>query len=176
MGFENQVEQQLFKQNSEKSHLDKALARKDVDDLREIIKKTKLERTDILEILYLLTSTESKLLNYQEWDRYVILKLFVWIRDFVKVAEQLYDYQDRLDKGEVKLPAETKKLLENNKHLIEHNIKFLVDLYLNIGRTTLSLKGKAFNEILNNKYEFVYPNMQAPVAAMPPQRKGWLSR
>jgi hypothetical protein len=51
-----------------------------------------------------------------------------------------------------------KQLLYNNERLIEHNAKFLIDLYLNIGRTTLSLGGTGFLETLKNKYELTYPN------------------
>ena len=40
---------------------------------------------------------------------------------------------------------------------MEHNIKFLVDLYLNIGRTSLSVGATGLMEILKNKYEIVYP-------------------
>lgn len=166
----------------DKSFLDKLLAKEDVDRLRELTKKPKLCREDLLELLYLLTSTESKLLNLGEWDRYIMLKFFVWIREFIKIAELLYDYQDDLKRKEhlcntckkynddvknkctcitftpsAQLTPRCKQLLYNNERLIEHNAKFLIDLYLNIGRTTLSLGGTGFLETLKNKYELVYP-------------------
>jgi hypothetical protein len=173
--IEDKISQSIFNKDNEKTYVDKLLAKDDVNNLREIIKKPKLSREDILDILYLLTSSESKLYNFNEWDRYVILKFFVWLREFVKVAEQLFDYEDKLIKknkeGKFNLSNRARELLENNKNLIEHNIKFLVDLYLNIGRTSLSLNATAFTEILNNKYEITYPTQQV----VAPEKKGLLS-
>ena len=58
------------------------------------------------------------------------------------------------------LSDRTRKLLSNNERLIEHNAKFLIDLYFNIARTTLSLGATGLLEILKNKYEIAYPNGQ----------------
>lgn len=186
--FEEALQKSMFEGNREKTFIDKLLAKEDVDRLRELIKEPKLKREQLLELLYLLGSTESKLLNYGEWERYVILKFFVWIREFIKVAELLYDYKDDLEKKEktcksckkfkkekgitdfckcktfqpsITLTDRTRQLLFNNERLIEHNAKFLIDLYLNISRTTLSLGATGIMEILKNKYEIAYPNMPA---------------
>lgn len=193
MGFEENLQHGLFNTTSEKTFIDKVLAKQDVDKIRELIKKPKLTRSDLLELLYMLSSTESKLVNYGAWDRYVILKFFVWIREFVKVAEMLYDYQDDLKKKEnsckncnntkvkctckndlkftpqIVLTEMTKKLLFNNERYIEHNAKFLIDLYLNISRTTLSLGATGFLETLKNKFELAYtgtnPALGTPLTA-----------
>lgn len=159
MVFEGNIEKGLFGKNPEKSFIDKVLARQDVEAIREIIRKPRLSREDMLEALYLISGSESKLLNYGAWDRYIVLKFFVWIREFVKVAEIMYDVRDGIEKelGN-KVPPRTEMLLENNERLMEHNVKFLIDLYLNIGRTSLSLGGTGFLEFLKNKYEVVYPN------------------
>jgi len=161
MSFEDQISNKMFQTDSEKTFIDKVLARQDSEAIRMLMKKPKLTRTDLLEILYLLSSVEAKLLNYGEWDRYVILKFFVWIREFVKVAEQLFDYEDDLMKkdkeGKKPLTPRARQLIDNNQRLMEHNIKFLVDLYLNIGRTSLSVGATGLMEILKNKYEIVYP-------------------
>jgi hypothetical protein len=191
--FEQQLQNNLFNGQGEKTFIDKVLAKDDVLAIREIVKKPKLTREDLLEVLYLISGTESKLLNYGEWDRYVILKFFVWIREFIKVAELLYDYEDNLKekskkctcKGYVysskeketlinkstickcetphlvfELNPRTRRLLDNIERLIEHNAKFLVDLYLNIGRTSLSIGATGLMELLKNKYELVYPDQQ----------------
>lgn len=162
--IEEAIQKSLFSKQSEKTFLDKILARQDVDNIREIIKKPKLTREDLLELLYLLSGTEAKLLNYGEWDRYILLKFFVWIREFIKIAELLYDYQDDLDtkrkKKEFTITKRTEQLLKNNERLIEHNAKFLIDLYFNIARTTLSLGATGFREALTSKFEMSYPQMQ----------------
>lgn len=198
MSFEQNLQNSMFSQQSEKTFIDKVLAKQDVDAIREIIKKPKLTREDMLELLYLLSGTESKLLNYGEWDRYICLKYFVWIREFVKVAELLYDYQDDLEKKQntcklcgvskkehedvrcacdgfvpkIVISARTQKLLYNNERLIEHNTKFLIDLYFNIGRTTLSLGATGIMEILKNKYEISYPQQGELATAINNQNKG----
>lgn len=160
MSFEQNLQKGLFASPGEKTFVDKVLAKDDIDKIRVLIKKTRLDRTDLLEILYLLSSSESKLLNYGEWDRYVILKFFVWIREFVKICEQLYDYQEDLEDKKIKLSKRTEQMFDNNMRLMEHNIKFLVDLYLNIGRTSLSIGATGLLEILKNKYEISYPQQQ----------------
>ena len=163
MAFEDQLATSMFSPHSEKTFIDKVLAKDDVDRIREIIKKPKLKRSELLELLYLISGTESKLLNYSDWDRYVILKFFVWIREFIKVAELLYDYQDDLEKrkkkGTYEISERTKQLIDNNQRLIEHNAKFLIDLYLNIGRTSLSIGATGILEFVRNKFEISYPHM-----------------
>lgn len=160
MGFEDQLNNQVFNARSEKTFIDKLLAKDDVKAIQELIKKPQLTRSELLEVLYLISGTEAKLLNYSEWDRYVILKFFVWIREFIKTAELLYDYQDDLQarsaEGKVIMSERTKKFIENNRRLCEHNAKFLIDLYLNIGRTSLSIGATGILEMLKNRYEMNY--------------------
>lgn len=191
--FEKKVEQSLFSPQTEKTYIDKVLARQDVEAVRELVKKPKLNRAELLEMLYLLGSVESKLLNYSEWDRYVILKFFVWIREFAKMCEQLFDYVDDLTKKEatckncnmlslnylrskglstdefchcdkfkpkLNMSTRTRQLIFNIERHIEHDTKFLVDLYLNISRTSLSLGATGLLELTRNKYELAYPNME----------------
>lgn len=194
--FENQLQSAMFNSQNDKTFIDKLLSRQDVEAIRELIKKPKLYRPDIMELQYLVSGAESKLLNYSEWDRYIILKFFVWIREFTKIAELLYDYQEKLKikantclechkfnpdfeefvknalkiekpefcgcdefRGPNVLTPRTITLINNNERMIEHNIKFLADLYLNIGRTSLSLGATAFIEILKNKFEMSYSGL-----------------
>lgn len=164
--FEQALASSIFKTDVEKSFVDKVLGRKDVEEIREIVKKKRLQRDDLMHLMYMLSSVELKLMNYGEWDRYVMAKYFVWIRDFVALCESIMDYKDDLQKkekkGKLKLSKRTWQIFENNLRLIEHNIKFLVDLYFNLSRSTQSLGGTAFLELLKNKYELVYPTENAP--------------
>lgn len=151
--IEQQIAQNMFSQNSEKSYIDKLLGKSDIDSLRKVMKKDSLDREDINEILYLMSGAESKLWNFSGWERYIVLKLYTWIRDFVKNFEILFDYEQE----NPKLSANSKRLLENNKKYMSHNLKFLIDLYMNISRTTLSIGGTGFLEPLHNKFEISYP-------------------
>lgn len=158
--YEKDLQQAIFSSGTEKTLIDKVLAKEDVNRGRELVKKNNLTRSDLLELLYLLASTESKLLNLGEWDRYILLKFFVWIREFIKIAELIYDYKDYLAEKKFKLSDRANKMLENNVKLIEHNAKFLIDLYFNISRTTISLGAVGLLELIKNKYEVVYPSQQ----------------
>lgn len=206
--FEQRLSQEIFAGQSEKTFIDKMLAREDVERIREIIKLPRLSREDLAELLYLLTSAESKLVNYSAWERYVILKYYVWVREFVKSGILLRDYieslylkeksckcggyrnlekkdssyltQRKLTKCEcseedfkpvIVISERAKKLLDNNDRLMEQNIKFLVDLYLNIARTSLSLGATGLMELLKNKYEIVYP--QGGLTQPTEEKKEW---
>lgn len=155
--IEEAIARKMMEGTTEKTFIDKILGKADTDRLRELVQKDPLARKDMLEILYLLGGTESKLVNYSEWDRYIILKFFVWVREFVKICELMYDYQDEIDKGNIKLSARAAKILDNNERLMQHNAKFLIDLYLNMSRTTLSIGGMGILELLKNKFEISYP-------------------
>lgn len=193
--FENALESSFFKGPSEKTFIDKLLGREDVESVRKIISKKQLSREDMMSLLNLLSSNESKLWNYGEWDRYIMAKFFVWIREFVAVAENLYDYKDDLEKKanlckfcskvkeeckclefkpQFKLNKETEQIFFNVSRLLEHNVKFLVDLYFNLSRTTLSLGAVGLLELLKNKYEVVYPEKgmtKQPIQQNPIQLK-----
>lgn len=186
--FEQILQSAVFKNKGEKTFIDKLLAKDEADRVKELISKNDLTREQLLELLYLLSGTESKLLNYGAWDRYIILKYFVWIRQFIKICENLFDYQDdilrknktcancnklyeKFQKNEKAceckkpkplkvLTPRTKKLLFNAQRNLEHAAKFNIDLYFNIARTTLSLGATAFMEMLSNKFEVSYPQGQ----------------
>jgi hypothetical protein len=184
MAFEDQLGGALFSRQYEKTFIDKVLAKEDSNKIRELIGKNNLNRSELMLLLNTIVGTEAKLLNYSEWDRYIILKFFVWVREFVKIAELNFDIMDKIhDKkntcGACKKHIKTKdtsfkcacinpvplwyksevlnSLINTNTQLIEHNVKFLIDLYLNISRTSLSLGASGFQELVRNKFEISYP-------------------
>lgn len=161
MSFEQQLQQGLFSAANEKTFIDKLLGREDINNIRKLIKKKEWTREDLLDVLYLINSGESKLFNYSSWDRYIILKFFVWIREFVKVLEMVFDDKEareaRIKNGEIRYDKETEAMYKDVRLKMEHNAKFLIDLYITIGRTSLSLGATGFLEILKNKYEISYP-------------------
>lgn len=158
-GIAQQIERQIFSQNHEKTFLDKLLSRKESEEIRQLIKKRDLSRSELLELLYLISSTESKLLNFSEWDRYVLLKFFVWIREFIVICEHYFDYREKVEENkenDQNLTEDQKRHMKTIGANLEHIAKALVDLYLNIGRTSLSVNGTAFLESLKNKFEIDY--------------------
>lgn len=159
--LEQSVQQSIFSKDLEKTFVDKVLAKQEVDRMRDLVKKPKLKREELLELLYMVSGTEAKLLNFNDWDRYIILKFFVWLREFVKILEMFYDYREYLENKEkdeiIEISPRFRKILDNCHQLLEHNAKFLIDLYLNMGRTSLSVGAVGFFEILRNKFEIAYP-------------------
>jgi hypothetical protein len=158
--FEETMSGSLFSDSRDKTQVDKSLAKEEVDRIREIIKKPRLSREDLRELLYLLAASESKLVNYSDWERYIVLKYYIWCRDFVKCLEGFYDYTEELENkdrsGKFQLTDRTKKMFANCSHLMENNAKFLIDLYVNIARTSLSLGATAFLEVLRKSYDVRY--------------------
>ncbi len=172
----------LYSGNSEKSFIDKTLARSDIDEIKEIMKKPDLERTDLLQLLYLLAGSEIKLVNFGEFDRYLLGKYYAWIRDFVAAAENLYDVEtdfvkfktDCLKKategkkaGKEKVLNHTQEMLKGSKKKLLHDIKFLVDIFFYLSRSTLSLEGAAFDTITKQRYEYYYPNQSQQLSQEP---------
>lgn len=231
--IEEAIQKSFYNTSQEKSFIDKLLAKNTDDKIADIIKKPVFEREDIASLLHQLASTEAKLLNFGEWDRHIQLKFYVWLREFFRIHEKLFDYRDdfkrkentcmtcnkpivtekdkckcstkkidykynklaikinnqRLFLGEptirlrkVRIPQLvlddiTKQIFENNVKLMEHNLRFLVDLYLNIGRTTLSLGGTGILELLKNKFEFAYPSMNTGTEQpMEKKQTGWFRK
>ena len=177
--FEQALQNSLYHQDHDKSYIDKILAVKEIERIKELQKKEKLTRSELLELMYSCLQTEAKLVNYGEYDRYVILKFFVWVREFIKVAEKMYDIKDDFEKkqkaGIYKLKPRTEEILNINEREIEHISKFLIDLYLNIARTTLSIGASGFKELISNKFEFAYPQAATMTVPESTQKKGLVS-
>lgn len=172
MGIENALQSVMYSRgNSEKTFLDKLYAREEVEKIRQIIEKEDLTKQDLHQVLNLMGGVEQKLLCYSHEERYILLKFFVWIRDYVKLLEQTYDTVDRLEsKKTFNMTDRTKLYVKNIKELMQQSVRFLIDVYLNIGRTSLSIDGKGFIESLKNKYELSYGEYKVtpPTNVAPP--------
>jgi hypothetical protein len=89
----------------------------------------------------------------------------------VNACEILFDYKDFLKKSKIVMSERTERMIDNNVRYMEHNIKFAVDLYLNISRTTLSLGAVGFLEPLKNRFELNYGLPQQSTQI--PEKKKW---
>jgi len=83
-GFENQLGKATFGEESERSKMDKVLSKEEVDRLREIVTKDLLEVDEVDEIINILVSTELKLTNFNENDRYILGKYLLWVSEYGK--------------------------------------------------------------------------------------------
>lgn len=171
--IEQELQRQVAMMPRDKSFMGKVLGERDIEEIKHLMGKSDLERSEILKLMYLISSTESKLLNMSEWERYILMKYFVWIREFISIVELYYDareYYEEREKGGKALSSRSKTLLKLNRKKLEHYAKFLIDLYFNIGRTSLSLGGIGFMQALSQRFEFDYKQP----APMVQEKKGWL--
>jgi len=147
---------------SERSLIDKVLARRNVEKIETLLRKPHWSREDLSLLLYYLVSDELKLLNLSPWDRYVLGKYFVWVRQIVKVGDLFYDVKEKIKEKMKNMKAPKEKIDERlrrleriEKQLIEA-IRFASDVFLYLARSTLSVKGKAFDQLLRQKIEYEY--------------------
>ena len=194
-GFERQMNSSLFSQDHEKTFIDKVLDRKDSERLRELMTIEELSRDEILELLYIIVSINTKLVNYSDWDRYLLGKFLAWIRDFCTLHETLLDYIDELEQDEQEILSnidkenltvqdiESTEDLENirltmkqiQKHT-SHNLKFLVDIYLYLSNSTLSVSAVAFDTLSKSRFEYSYPHQGYQPVSPEPKKGGLLPK
>ena len=163
--WEDHLHGMTYQPSFEKTYIDKILNREDAKRLQTLMKKEKLTRSDLLEILYLLAGVETKLINLGDWDRYYLGKYFAWIRDFISKAELVYEYIDNLDEmiensrddNEKKILLETREMMSIVQQHDLHNSKFLVDVFLFLARSTLSIGATAFDTLSTSRFEYMYP-------------------
>jgi hypothetical protein len=170
--YEGYLGQHLYSGQQEKSFVDKTLARSDVDEIKDIMQKDELTLHDIRRLLYQLAAIETKLLNFGDWERYLQGKFYAWIRDFAQSLELTYSVIDDAKTGKSSMNKHTKAMLENCRKKMQHNLLFLCDVYLYLGRSTLSIEATAFDTITKNRYEYYYPGQQ-PGQPIETQKKGF---
>lgn len=186
-GFERQMNSSLFSHDHEKTFIDKVLDRKDSERLRELMTIEELTRSEILEMLYIIVSINTKLVNFSDWDRYLLGKFLAWIRDFCTLHETLLDYIQELRQDEKEILAMINKeqpTEKDNENIIDldnirltmkqiqkhtsHNLKFLVDIYLYLSNSTLSISAVAFDTLSKSRFEYSYPQQgYQPVSPQP---------
>jgi hypothetical protein len=191
-GWEKNLNPMIFGKDAEKSFIDKVLDRKDSERLRDLMMKPELTRTELLELLYIIVSINTKLVNFSDWDRYLLGKFLAWIRDFCTLHESLLDYMESINQmdadyakelvtatgdrkkivtEELRLMQDIKRSLEQVRRYDSHNLKFLTDIYLYLSNSTLSIGATAFDTLSKNRYEYTYPG-QGYAPASPPTKRG----
>lgn len=177
--FYNNLNRSIFHGESERSFVDKVLGRQDADKLHELIKKEPLTLSDVEEILFLMTSIDQKLLNYNEWDRYIIVKLFPWIKDYSIICKRLLIYEQQYEEGYFNndfknqdIKKETINIIKEANKIALHYFKFLISTFLLVSNTTLSINGAGFDTIMTSKYEYSYPSIPIP---QPQERRSILN-
>ncbi len=97
MNFEQALQNNLFSKGQDKSFVDKVLARDETQAIREIMTKERWTRKEVQAMSSLVTGTLSKLTRLNAQTFPLINKLYLWIGEAVKLAEGMYDYEERLN-------------------------------------------------------------------------------
>jgi len=155
------------------TNVDKILQDSSVKSLEFLLRKETLTREDINEILSLMVSNEIKTVNLSGYDRWLIGKFYAWIREFSVLADSIFDALDEEGKRikylqpkikgkdgskyiyDYNVSVETLDLLERSKNQIQHSFKYMVNVYLYLSRSTLSVQGKAFERFTTSRVESV---------------------
>jgi len=168
--FEDAIARQMMmQQNVEKSFIDKLTAKDDVLRMRDLHKKLKITREEVMEMLQLMVGNESKLLNFSEYERYVFGRYFIKIREGFQIDEMLFDlYHKVIDECE---DPEVIKIWLQNIDEVNSTSKFFVDNFQFLTRSGMSIEGAGFDNILKNRFELAYPNKTVPLE----QKQGFLS-
>ena len=165
MTFEQQLAQSMFQHDKEKTYVDKILDKSDIEKIKDLIKLPILTRENLLELSNMLTSAELKLVYFDENERYVLGKYYIWVCNFVELYELLFDYKDFLEKRKITLADREDALFKNTMKILDHSVKMLCNIFVYIVRSSLSLGAKGFQELLTNKFELQYDskNVYTPV-------------
>lgn len=199
--YEQYISQTMNKQGDyDKTFTDKILGRQDTDDLIILIQKDELSRKDFSRILNIISGINSKLVNFNEYDRYLLGKFYTWIRSFIKLSmgciaiqELIEIYITNINKiltenDEVKKNIDIVDKLNQNliiyknckdvllkcRNIMCDDSKFLLDVFLFLSNSTLSLSAAAFDTLTTSRFEYAYPGGHPQIPMMnleSPQKK-----
>lgn len=155
----------IYKQEYEKTFVDKVLNRQDAARLQEIMKTEELDSSDLSELLYLVGGIHSKLINYSDWDRYLLGKFYAWIRDFVTLCTEIIEYKKETETKtdlivDYEIKTELIAVLDRMKKYNIHNAKFLTDVFMFLSNSTLSVTGVGFDTLTKSRFEYAYDQPQ----------------
>ena len=144
-----QIATWLSQNRSDKNSLDKAHARRDIEELETVLASKELSSDSLARILALMSGGEGKLFNFNRAERIIVLRVFVCVREVTRLLESFLKIDN-------KSPVEKRVYFE-----LQQSAKFLIALYLSIARTSLSIDAMGFMESLSTKIEMKYPIPEA---------------
>ena len=155
--------------SQERTYIDKLLAKEDVKEMStELLAKKIFERKDVNKLQYLLNSSELKLGNLGETQRYVHNKYYCWIEEAMSIYCMYIDYME--SDAYKKMSEEEKKIYEDLLGILTGVLKQFAFLYMHLARSSLSLGGWAIGKMLENKMEYIY-DQKLVQSVGEPQRK-----
>jgi hypothetical protein len=137
--YEKTLSNMMFQEQVEKSFTDKVLNRDDNKRLQQLMKQKTLSEDDIHEILHLISTVGNKLVNFNDWDRYLLGKAFAWIREFgthcinvmnwekettikIKTADKLLEIAQSDEMKKKVIHDEISEYIEKDRYNLKKNI------------------------------------------------------
>lgn len=157
--FQDAIGQSPFVRPSERTVIDKLFAREDVERIRELQKEIELDKSQLQELLHLISSVEPKLLNLEPWTMYALSQFIVGVTGFVSLAMHYCDVEDLFNEAELAgktISKRTKELFNQSRLKVDRSMKFILSVFLYSGRVTLSNKALAFKEFTRAQWELEY--------------------
>lgn len=168
----NALRSNLGSVNTEKTYVDKLLAKDDIKELSsKLLAKRLFDREDINLIQALLNSSELKLTNVSKEMRYVHNKYYCWIEEAIAIYNMYLDYKE----GDLykKMDFSQKKLYDDTLSIWTSAVKQMAYLYFHLVRSSISLGGWGFDKLLSSKTEIVYDQS---VKQLEPEKRSFWSR
>lgn len=149
----------LYNQDAEKSWTDKLLGAKEIEEIKEIIKKPLIFREDTHNLMLLMNAIESKLVNLNEYERRELGTFVIFLGNRIRMMDVLFDIQDKIENGTYQLlEASHRKFLETY-YKMSHNIKYLFTVFTFPSRTSLSLDAFAIKNLMKTSYDISYSGL-----------------
>lgn len=173
MNFEDLKNKVVDSEKIKLSFNDKLLATDIELRLKNLIRKEDLTSGDLREILMLLTSKELKLSKLDPHSRYVLGKYFAWTRELVQIGELYFEEINKIKQNNNLKDCEwCDEAVERTKRKIQHTIGFMIDIYLYLLRSTIGLKGYAFDTLSKSRFEYEYGDNLRKVSLGVDENKG----
>jgi len=174
-GFEGQLGKATFNDGGEKTRMDKVLSQSEVDRLREIITKDLFEVEEVDEIMNILVSTELKLTNFNENDRYILGKYLLWVSEYGKRYSRAIRTRDYYKRQWTFLTERTRNMRIDIEKDYAGTFKQAVHTYCFLARSPLSIGGSLIDRLTSDKREMKYSGspMQIP---QPGQQQNYMGR
>ena len=165
-GFEKQLGQATFGEGGEKTKMNQILSQLEIDRLRELVTKDLLEVNEVDEILNILVSTELKLTNFNENDRYILGKYLLWVSEYGKRYSRAIRTRDYYKAQWTFLTPRTKSMRIDIEKDYAGTFKQAVHTYCFLARSPLSIGGTLIDRLTssNEKRDVRYSGvpMQIP--------------
>jgi len=175
-GMEQRLGQAVYSTQREGSFSDKVLSLKEIDEIKDIIRKNRLDLEDLRQLRYLLSATEIKLLSLDAGERYLLCKFLTWVSSTIQIQEtQIKNMEIHKRQENTALTLEIDKMVYE---MLDEEVKKMCNTFLSLGRSSLSLDGDAFEKLTSSRFEVQYggnaPLNQAREASGIMQRiPGW---